>query len=337
MSRIVYDSTILLQSGENAKIGYDHLSYWIPIFLKANVKFSILVRDKNLYNKLKTYFKSCYIVYAQSVVEVDDNISKFKNLKVIFYLSHHSKNIHLLNFSDYKHIFIGSENYIRDSALSKVIRAYDAIWLPSQAAFEKMSQIDGLSTMEIMKIGKPQFFDLCNVKKKDNLVCVLSNHKSLMSFAVMQAIMKYALNNQFSIDFIITSKKTYILKAFYKLLDRLLAINAVECRVYHKVENEILAGCQGVVCDLKTYKEKFLACDAPIYTYVASEVLMQDFLKNKYISLDGLYLFSDINRFEMFLKKGDFKREERKAFVEYWIGKSYILNNTFEKLLMAIK
>ncbi|QOQ97713.1 hypothetical protein [Helicobacter winghamensis] len=337
MSRIVYDSIVLLQSGENAKVGYNHLSYWIPIFLEINVKFSILVRDRILYDKLKSHFELCHIICAPSVVEVEDNIFKFKNLKAIFYLSHHPKNIHLLNFSRFKHIFIGSENSIRDSTLSKVIRAYDAIWLPSQAGVEKMSQISGLSTMEVIKIGKPQLLDLYSVKKKDNLVCVLSNFESLMSFVIMQTIIKYAFNHQLSVDFIITSKKTYALKAFYRKLDGLLAINAVECRVHRKMENAIFAGCQGLVCDLRTYREKFLMLNAPIYTYIPNEAFMQDFLKDKYISLDGLYLFSDLNRFEMFLNEGDFKKQEREAFAEYWIGKSYILNKTFEKLLRAIE
>lgn len=337
MSRIAYDSIVLLQSGENAKIGYNHLSYWIPIFLKINVGFSVLVRDRILYGRIKEDFGSCRIICAQSATDVEDTLSRLENLKSIFYLSHHPNSIHLLRFNKYKHILIGDEHFIRDSAPSKVIRAYDAVWLPSQAGIEKMLHIDGLSTMELKKVGKPQLFDLCGAKKKDNLVCVLSDYKSLMSLVIMQAIMKYALNNQFSIDLIITSKKAYILKAFYGLLDRLLTVNAVECRVHHKMENEILAGCQGIVCDLRAYREKFLACDAPIYIYVASEVLMQDFLRDKFISLDGLYLFSDLNRFVMFLEKGDFKQQEREVFVEHWIGKSHILDNTFKKLLEEIK
>lgn len=337
MSKIVYDSTVLLQSGESVKKGYSHLSYWIPIFLKINVKFSILVRDRILYSRIKKDFKSCYIVYAQNATDVEDIILKFGNLKSIFYLSHAPKDIHLLRFNKYKHIFIGSENSIRDSALSKVIRAYDAIWLPSQAGVEKMSQIEGLSTMEVMKIGKPQLLDLYSVKKKDNLVCVLSNFESLMSFVIMQTIIKYAFNHQLSVDFIIISKKTYALKAFYRKLDGLLAINAVECRVHRKMENAIFAGCQGLVCDLCTYREKFLMINVPVYAYVPNEAFVQDFLKDKYISLDGLYLFSDLNRFEMFLNEGDFKKQEREAFAEYWIGKSYILDKTFEKLLRAIE
>ena len=118
------NSTVVIYSGEKIN-GYEHLKYWIPEFLKAKVIFTVMVRNKELFDKIKNEYRIVNIYYAKSSYDVDQVLSKLNKLKTIFYLSNTANNIHVLAFNEYKHIFIGTENFDRDAQVTQMLKAYE--------------------------------------------------------------------------------------------------------------------------------------------------------------------------------------------------------------------
>ena len=140
----------ILYSGDNID-GYYHLKYWIPEFMKLQINFSILVRDEKLYKALRNDYFMIKIIYTKSAKNLDDSFSKLHELKRIFYITNASNNIHPLSFMQYKHIFIGTEYFDRDTQVTKMLRAYDELWLTSQASIDKLSKQIDISDLTIEK------------------------------------------------------------------------------------------------------------------------------------------------------------------------------------------
>ncbi|EAI3115120.1 hypothetical protein E3B40_00615 [Campylobacter coli] len=333
------NSTLLLYTGENEVDGYNYLIYWIPEFLKSRIEFGILVRNSALYKKIKNDFRMCYVFYARDGLDIENIFSKLGKLHSIFYVSNHQTNIHILRYNQYNHIFIGSKNYTQVFKVTKALRAYDELWLDSQACVDKIIKEMDISHLKIKLIGRPQLKRLTEGFKGEKfLLCVFEDIDNFVSMDIIRHVVKLAFKNDFFIKFILKEVKqiNIFLKSFKKQLEEFLLVSNIKYQINTNISDDLIIQSRCIICDLKSYKknsQSFLATGVPIYIYQPKNTTIETFFINQYVSLDGLYVFSCLEEFlEYFLSK-DAKKEEREKFIEYWIGKSHIVNNDFQKML----
>ncbi|EAV9535460.1 hypothetical protein FFG91_09225, partial [Campylobacter coli] len=235
--------TILIHTGENLKVGYGHLLYWLPEFFKSEIKFGILVRNKDLYKTIKNEYRTISVFFAQDSLEVESVLNKFANLKAIFYMSNSSNNIHLLRFNEYEHIFIGNENYNRDMQTTKVLKAYDELWLQSQSIIEKIKcSIKDINNMKIVKIGKPQLKNVLNNEQKKSILCVFSIVDNVVINSI-QLLINYSIKKNMKIKFVFSKldKKNNKFSNNIELqLKEILLRNKIESFVYTVFSDELL-------------------------------------------------------------------------------------------------
>ncbi len=329
-------STILLQTGENSA-GYNHLKYWIPEFLKSKIKFSILVRDKKLLEQIKNDFRMCDILYAHSALDVEEVLSKLQSLKTIFHMSNSGNNIHILRFNKYKHIFIGTENFDRDAQVTKMLKAYDELWLTSQASIDKISKQIDISDLTIKKIGKPQLNHLMVEKKEPNsFLYLLPNDDKLFDLNILKSVIKYISEKNFTISFVVAKNlkiSNKFLADFQKQLNEFALIQGLNYKIYNELIDDLLIANQNIICDLYNYNQKFLASNNIVYIYKPNDISIETVFKDKYISFDGFYSFSSVDELIYILNNDDNMKEIREEFCEYWIGNQSMFDAKLKEII----
>lgn len=329
-------STILLQTGENSA-GYNHLKYWIPEFLKSKIKFSILVRDKKLLEQIKNDFRMCDILYAHSALDVEEVLSKLQSLKTIFHMSNSGNNIHILRFNKYKHIFIGTENFDRDAQVTQMLKAYDELWLTSQASIDKISKQIDISDLTIKKIGKPQLNHLMVEKKEPNsFLYLLPNDDKLFDLNILKSVIKYISEKNFTISFVVAKNlkiSNKFLADFQKQLNEFALIQGLNYKIYNELTDDLLIANQNIICDLYNYNQKFLASNNIVYIYKPNDISIETVFKDKYISFDGFYSFSSVDELIYILNNDDNMKEIREEFCEYWIGNESMFDAKLKEII----
>lgn len=330
--------TILIHTGENLKVGYEHLLYWLPEFFKSDIKFGILVRNKNLYKTIKNEFRTINIFFAQDSLEVEGILNKFTNLKAIFYMSNTSNNIHLLRFNEYEHIFIGNENYNRDMQVTKVLKAYDELWLQSQSIIDKIKcSIGNINNMKIVRIGKPQLKNVLNNKQKDSILCVFSVVDKVVIDSI-QLLINYSIKKNMKIKFVFSmldKKNNKFLKNIELQLKEIFLKNNIECFIYTVFSDELLKESNFILCDLNSYNEKFIINNIPICIYRSYNFSTDMFLRNKDFSLEKIFLFSLFEELQDYLINDTYEKIPDE-YVNHYLGKKYIIDEKFQKEILRV-
>jgi hypothetical protein len=91
----------------------------INFFNKRNIKFFILVRSILIFKKLKNY----KTIYAKKPYDIEKVIKEYSSLKKVYFIKHHTKNIHLSRYVEIEHIFIATNSILID----KSYRQYDTL------------------------------------------------------------------------------------------------------------------------------------------------------------------------------------------------------------------
>lgn len=339
MSIFFKSPKIMLVSGENKTNGLNHIKYWIPQFLKSKQKFVVLVRNEELYKALKQEFNTFKILLAKSALDVESVLNQEKDIKSIFYMSNTANNIHILRFIDYKHIFLGTENSDKLSLNSKILKVFDELWLNSQFYLDKINSELDISSLDIKIIGKHKYENIFDKNLEKNIVLfkfskdseTLSNISLIVEFIKLQE--KYMF-----IDIILDKdlEKTnrYFLN-FKKQLDEIAMKYNVEYKINNSIGSEQLFNSSYIVCDEKSFEERFLLTNAQIFVQ-----------KDEYTSLDSIYFYPKfetnklIHTFEYAKElnemiKNEIKSEQKDEFLEYFIGKRYLEKNIFQNLLKS--
>ncbi|WP_086298149.1 hypothetical protein [Campylobacter devanensis] len=318
------NSAYMLYYAEN-ETKYTNLKFWAIEFLRLRIRFYILVRDEKLYKKIRTSLTDC-VIYAKSTLDVESSITNISNLEAIFYISNHPKNIHSLALNNYKHILLYTNN-----AISKVFRAYDELWVPSQFHLDNIAKsIPNITDMKTIIIGAIQAQDIVSLEHK-SILYVISNLNDFLQNQFIQEGVKYAKQHSCAMQFVIeTNNKidNIFITNYQEQLEKYCFSQGVYCKIFNKISDAIVADSAYIVCDIDSYKDKFLINNIPVYIYKPL---------NKYIDEDNmailefLYIFSTKNEFKDIISKGDFKALEREKLAEYRLGKSFIMDKTFQK------
>ena len=340
-SKKVNNSEFILLTGDG-KNGLNHLRYWVPEFIKAQVKFSILVRNAELLRLVQKEYRLVDVLFAKSALDVEATLTKLVDLKAIFFMSNPANNIHVLRFNKYKHIFLGSENSDRDAQVTKVLRAYDELWLSSQSSVDKLKSKINIEDLTIKKIGKPQFRKIQNsvVKKNQKTVLLLiSSQKNIYSNSNILTQLVGNFPKGYNIKIVLEQSldnKNLLFKNLKAQLVEFVLINKINCHIYDNFNKDLLLDTDYLVCDINNYQQELLAENALICMYTPDGINLENMFENKYISFNGISKFSTEEDLQDIFSEHENLYRRQKDFSEYWIGISYIENDEFTKNLQNL-
>lgn len=302
---------IILASGENEIKGLNHIKYFLKIFQFSDIKFAILVRNEKLFKKLNSLKLEIDIFYAKSAVDVDELFAKLQKLKAIFYMSNTTNNIHLLRYNEYKHIFIGSRYYKRDSIVTNMLKAYDELWLQSRAEYNKLAANLPLDKMQIDFIGKISAKEYLSKKTKDKGLYIFSSFDD-----VQIRVLRYALKSS---DTIVIKDNENNYFTFAELQDYLKS-NNLECKLDTSIQAQYIKEASKIICDEASFNEDFLINNAQVIVYYKNnDNKLNDLLKH----------LQFYKTYDEFLSIDNNDKVALGNFVEYYLGKSFLLNDIF--------
>ena len=317
-------TTIMLHSAD-PKLTVNHVEWWLPVLLESKITFSVLVRDENNFKKLIQKYPFLQILYAKSPVDVETVVNAQPNLRVILYPTNRAKNIHLLRFIDYKHVFIGTKNSDWLSKINKSYRAYDEIWVSGNTKYrEIINDLKELRHLKIVKVGKPQIKD--RFRKSDKKVTdivylpALNENNSIF----------YDLLHNFDLDIKVKILNQQIEN---KIIENFQLIKNKNNFVFIKdkniFEHEII-NSDIIMCDFSNLDIWLFSYDKPIFVYLprGEKFLHRDIPENV------VTIFSSIK--ELILEENDNVKKNRKNFVEDTFGINETLNDMFIKQLNDI-
>lgn len=302
---------IILSSGENEIKGLNHIKYFLNVFQLSDIKFAILVRNEKLFKKLNSLKLEIDIFYAKSAVDVDELFTKLQKLKAIFYMSNTTNNIHLLRYNEYKHIFIGSRYYKRDSKVTNMLKAYDELWLQSRAEYNKLAANLPLDKMQISLVGKIGAKEYLSKKTKDKSLYIFSSFDD-----VQMKVLRYALKSS---DTIVIKDNENNYFTFAELQDYLKS-NNLECKLDTSIQAQYIKEASKIICDEASFNEDFLINNAQVIVYYKNnDNKLNDLLKH----------LQFYKTYDEFLSIDNNDKVALGNFVEYYLGKSFLLNNIF--------
>lgn len=309
---------IILASGENEIKGLNHIKYFLKIFQLSDIKFAILVRNEKLFKKLNSLKLEIDIFYAKSAVDVDELFAKLQKLKAIFYMSNTANNIHLLRYNEYKHIFIGSRYYKRDSKVTNMLKAYDELWLQSRAEYNKLAVNLPLDKMQISLVGKIGAKEYLSKKTKDKSLYIFSSFDD-----VQMKVLRYALKSN---DTIVIKDNENNYFTFAELQDYLKS-NNLECKLDTSIQAQYIKEASKIICDEASFNEDFLINNAQVIVYYKNnDNKLNDLLKH----------LQFYKTYDEFLSIDNNDKVALGNFVEYYLGKSFLLNDIFCNKLKKI-
>jgi len=318
------ETTIMLHSAD-PKLSLNHIEYWLPVLENSKVVFSVLLRDKASFKKVKSKHPSLQLLYAKSPVDVETVVNAQPNLKTVLYPSNMAKNIHLLRFIDLKHVFIGTKHSDRLSKINKSYRAYDEIWVSSQSQIDKFHiALDETRHLQFKIIGKPwlkETFKRTYNRGKEDTICYLYDNEDLPY--ELFAFMKQEARSRH----IIYSRN----KSTSKLIDSLKK-NELSTLKLEKSEDIFFyaSDLKYIIVTPNQVSQFLLALDVPIFVFVEEDTECMELQLPK----ECLYFFSNAEKLKSLAKSveaNDELREKREYFSEYFLGKSMTKQDVFYK------
>jgi len=338
---------IMLHTGEG-QAGINHIKYWLPELMKTGVEFCILTRNENVFKELNKIYSKNSILFATSPLDVEVIVNKIPTLNFIFYTSNTGNNIHLLRFIEYTHIFIGTENSDRDSKVTKFMRAYDELWLSADSVIDKIKAEIDIRDLKLIKIGKPQLENILSNKREkveNGILYIPSDegkdeNNNFSSLNILPSILYELGKDNYIFDFILNKTIGKRDKGFLSLrkdIEESAYYQNINCSFYSELSDDLIVKNKYIICDITTYTNKLLASSAIIFLYIPNDKIIENYTRAKYMSYDAIYTFSSTEELEsciIEINKGrDIMKKKREKFIEYWLGKSYVLNNEFKNLI----
>lgn len=152
-----YEDVIhLIHTGEGVINGKAHLSLWLSLFESSHEKYSVMVRNYELYQWVRDNHPNVKCVFARAALDVEEVMKLLPNVKTIYYLSNTGNLIHTLRFNDYKHVFLGHGDSDKAASAHKFFRVYDEIWVSGQAHIDRFKNTNiRINNVDFIKIGRP--------------------------------------------------------------------------------------------------------------------------------------------------------------------------------------
>ncbi len=310
------ETTVMIHSADE-KLTINHVEWWLPVLKESGINFSILVRDKENFKKLIKKYPFLQILYAKSPVDVETVVNAQPNLKVVLYPTNRAKNIHLLRFINYKHIFIGTKNSDWLSKINKSYRAYDEMWISGEYQYKKvLSELEDLRHLKLIKVGKPQIKNRLKKTKAEDIAYLPSlDNNEFSSF--------YKILHNFKQDIKVKILNDKIDDSIIKEFNIINHKNNFKFVRDKSLFEEELIFSKAIITDLPNLDIWLFSYDKPVFIYLPQG---EKFIHKK-IPEEIVTTFSNIDTLS--LKEDEKIKENREKFVEDMFGKSFTMKNLF--------
>jgi len=353
--------THLLHTGENVT-GLSHLDLWIPVFIKADINFAVMVRNYELFLLIKEKYPQITLIFAKGAKEVSNYLDKMLLLKACFYPSNTGNNLHLLKYNDIKHIFIGHGDSDKTASAHKYFRVYDENWVAGEAHIDRFRNegfdFDGLKKI---KVGRPNLKEtllLSEIHWRERFdgklkLLYLSTWEGFFQeqnytsvYIIKDFFSKELIGEVFSEIYIKLhpgiGRRDVSLLNFPKKLENLFREKEIDATIFDKtVPVETLIKESNIfICDISAVVSECLSANAPIFVYIPKDKEIK--LSQSEMSYeDYTYTFSNIEELLEKIKKvivenNDYLSEKREEAMEYILGKKETLDDEFINQLKRI-
>jgi len=350
-----YPYKAVIHTGED-KNGITHLNLWLPHFKGSGIDFLVLIRNYAVFQYIKEHYEELPIVFAKGDKEVYKSLSKLKSLKACFYPSNTGNNLHLLQFNNLKHVFIGHGDSDKTASAHKYFRVYDQNWVAGQAHIDRFNNAGfNHSLLEHIKVGRPNLKETLENTQVDWEKRYLGKIH-LLYLSTWEGVFKeqdytsvYIIKEFFEKISEIFNKDNNIqvklhpwlggrdktLENFSDSLKKLFEENLMKAEIYPKDKpvEDLIKGSNIFICDISAVVSESLAGNGPIFVYIPKDKPIKLSQSNMSFE-DYTYIFSTIDelmeKFTQVVVEGDdYLDNKRKEAMEYILGYKETLNDQF--------
>lgn len=350
--------SLIIHSGELLAAGSNQIIPWIPIFVQADVKFLILVRNEAFFEWIKKEYPWMSVAFAKRGVDVEEVLGLLPDAKTIFYPSSTGNNIHLVRFNHLHHVFIGHGDSDKASSANKALRLYDEVWTAGQGHVDRFDNSDfDTAHINFVKVGRPNLRNILTSsqqhwqKRMDNKVLYLptweggveeANYSSIsFSGQIIREVQNF-LGTSTTVKYHpLTGGRDSKLKNINKMTEDVIsreALNAIVLDASVEIST-VIPNNNIFICDISGVITECLAADAPIFVYIPKDKEIKVASSNVAYE-DYCYTYSSIDELLEKLAKvtagDDYLLEGRRKAIEYFIGYQETLDNTFMTKLKEI-
>jgi len=351
-----YPYKAILHTGEGEN-GITHLNLWLSHFKRSGVDFLVLVRNYTVFEYIKEYYEELPIIFAKGNKEVNKSLSKLKSLKACFYPSNTGNNLHLLQFNNLEHIFIGHGDSDKTASAHKYFRVYDQNWVAGQAHIDRFNNAGfDHSAIEHIKVGRPNLKETLE-KTQVDWQERYEGKIHLLYLSTWEGVYKeqdytsvYFIKSFFEkISEILKSNDNKIavklhpwlgrrdkaLENFSESLKKLFAEKSINAEVSPKDKpvEDLIKESNVFICDISAVVSESLAGNGPIFVYIPKDKPIKLSQSNMSFE-DYTYTFSNIEELiekftQVVINGDDYLSEKRKEAMEYILGYEETLNDQF--------
>lgn len=349
---------LIIHSGESVAAGPNQIIPWIPVFIQADVKFVLLIRNEAFFEWAKKEYPWLSIAFARRGVDIEDVLGLLPDAKTIFYPSSTGNNIHLVRFNHLHHVFIGHGDSDKASSAHKALRLYDEVWTAGQGHIDRFVNSDfNTSHINFVKVGRPNLHKILSSSQTDwqermehkilylptwEGVVEQTNYSSISFSGQIIRGVQDSLNSSMMIKYHpFTGNRNSKLKNINKMTEDIIERETLNATVLDaSIEiSTVISNNNIFICDISGVVTECLAADAPIFVYIPLDKDIKIASSNMKYE-DYCYTYSSV---EELLEKiarvtlgDDYLAEGRKAAIEYFIGYHETLNNEFVRKIQEI-
>ena len=345
----------IIHCGEGLNAGLNQLIPWIPVFLKSEANFLILVRNIPLFDELKKNYPWLYIAYAKRVIDIDELIQLMPDVTHVFYPSSTGNNIHLVRLNHLNHIFIGHGDSDKAASAHKALRLYDEIWTAGQAHIDRFAKSNfNTNHMTFLKVGRPHLAKVIeNSKVKPERFNLLylptwegiveeANYSSIHLSGQILREVSQLISSQVVIKFHpLSGNRNQVLKNIRQQTENIILQDSIDARVLAptiEISQEI-PNNKLFICDISGVVTECLAADAPIFVFIPQDKSIV-IAESEMSYQDYCYTYSNVaellEKLAIVLDGDDYLAENRKKAINYFIGYNETIENRFINQLKSL-
>lgn len=352
------DISLIIHSGELLAAGSNQIIPWIPVFVQADAKFLVLVRNEAFFQWMKKEYPWMSIAFARRGVDIEEVLNLLPDAKTIFYPSSTGNNIHLVRFNDLHHVFIGHGDSDKASSANKALRLYDEVWTAGQGHIDRFENSEfSTAHIEFVKVGRPNLRNILvssQILWQDRMdlrvlylptwegVVEEANYSSVAFSGKIIRMIQQSLQSPMMVKYHpLTGGRDGKLKNINKMTEEIVVSENLNASVLDaSVEiSTVIPNNNIFICDISGVITECLAADAPIFVYIPVDKEIKVASSNMNYQ-DYCYTYSSteelIEKITQVVNGDDYLKEGRRKAIEYFIGYEETLNNEFMKRLQEI-
>jgi len=324
---------VILYHGDGT-LGAEHIyRQWRDVFVESGVPFVGLIRNKVVFQQIAAEFPDDPVVLLVGNEETPNLISRMPRLKAVMHTGNPGNIVHLLQYGNLKHCFIGHGDSDKHSSASKTFRVYDEIWVAGQAHIDRLRPFGVNARFRI--VGRPQVKAFVSSKEPSRLTAGYlptwegpNAERQLCSLEVASEVLG-VLRRTFPVTFAKLHPCTgFRLRNLDDVKSRVVATGADLLDTNLSIDR-VMRNANICVTDVSSVVSDWLVSKRPVFVYVPKDVDRASLPLSKYA-----YVYSDADELEKLIDRAvvrgdDYMREDRIAAAEYLVDSAATLGDEF--------